>query len=183
MASCGGRSTSESYGMQDDSTDYYSDTVSQKTINKTEPSIIGTYSVKGPRNKEALIVKINDDNTVQMKYESSDHIFYGNWQKLSDNENSAWCHFKNDNYTTPTRRYEDFDATSRMWTFVIMDGYCYADYDAAKSKNPEQRIEAIRVDNSAMTNNSNNTASASDEVSVCDSVPSTTHREDVEPQK
>lgn len=146
MTSCGGgsRTHTENGELINTTSTAINDT-------KRTNSIVGTYSITGPLDREALIVTINEDKTVQMKYESSDYIFYGNWDSLAGADNSAWCHFKNDNYTTPTRSYDDFDATRRMWTFVIMDGYCYADYDAAKSKNPRQRNEAKKIDGASMS--------------------------------
>lgn len=115
------------------------------------PQVCGVYVVDDGRGS-VLYITAKADGTAQMchkdYYGKDNGQFYGTWTYFDGRNNAASFSFEDDHYTSPNLGFNfDFDnPKTSTANIVIADGYCYYDYQAAKSKNADLRITANKIE-------------------------------------
>lgn len=111
--------------------------VTQEPQKSWKSKFVGTYTVTDKLN-HTWIFKINADETATIQQKGSDGIVYASCNFYSDGEIRIDCDDKK-----PVIVFPNLDEMFGMTK--IRDGYLYADYSAASSKNPERRLKITKT--------------------------------------
>ena len=108
---------------------------------------VGTYQIDdghlGP-----IILTVNEDETATMRYKGDDVIWYGSWYK-NNNMECANFHFDGEEIYVGRPNVVPqlyIGGTSKfLRDFVLVDGYLYTSFSAARAKNPNERLKFQKV--------------------------------------
>lgn len=112
-----------------------------------QQSLVGTYQIDdghlGP-----IILTVNEDETATMRYKGDDVIWYGSWYK-NNNMECANFHFDGEEIYVGRPNVVPqlyIGGTSKfLRDFVLVDGYLYTSFSAARAKNPNERLKFQKV--------------------------------------